>query len=72
MKTVQRTKQTLGPFQDHQILQKVIGFEKLPTSNKKIKILSQNNPRNIVKSNEIDRILENTIEMHGKTFSMLF
>ena len=49
MKTVQRTKQTLGPFQDHQILQKVIGFEKLPTSNKKIKILSQNNPRNIVK-----------------------
>ena len=72
MKTVQRTKQTVGPFQDHQILQKAIGFEKLPTRNKKNKILSHNNPHNIVKSSEIDRTLENTIEMHGKTFSMLF
>ena len=72
MKTVPQTKQTLGPFQDHQILQRGIGFEKLSTNNKEIKILSQNNPRNIIKSKEIDRTLENTIEMHGKTFTMLF
>ena len=49
MKTVPQTKQTLGPFQDHQILQKGIGFEKLFTNNKEIKIYSQNNSRNIVK-----------------------
>ena len=32
MTTLLPTKQTLGPSQDHQILQKVIGFEKLPIS----------------------------------------
>ena len=72
MKTLLPTKQTLGPFQDHQILQKGIGFEKLTLSKQIKKILSRLYDLNLIKRKEISLTLENSIEIHGKIFKMLF